>query len=125
MTRLIADAGSLTIKKEPKTKRSYGKRKAVNVPELLAVRVEMSSEEAATTNSNQNEILVEAYTEPAPADNVEYDVDNVQVINVYEDMQDWIEHTEDSEANVKVNALTQIHSVVAWFKFDFRWRRVT
>lgn len=73
----------------------------------------MSSEEVATTNTNPNEVLIEEYVEPTPADNVEYDVDNVQVINVYEDVQDWIEHTEHTEANVKVNAPTHIHSIFA------------
>lgn len=97
------------MKMEPKTKRSYGKRKAISVPELLAVRVEMSSEESAKPKSNPDELLINVLvpatqdkTELIAADNVDYNVDNVQEISVYEDVQeiDWIENPEHSQTKV-------------------------
>lgn len=99
----IVDAGTLTMKMEPKTKRSYGKRKPVSVPELLAVRLEIPNEEAAKTKANPDEVLVEVVmpnaqlkSDPGSMENVEYDGAGVQEISVYEDVQeiDWIEQSQ-------------------------------
>lgn len=115
MSKSIADAGSLTMK--PKIKRSYGKRKSISVPELLSVRVEMTSEDADKLKINQDKVLGDgALTkiESKLVHCVEYDVGVVQDINVHEDVQeiDWTEHTEQSQANVEVakSALITVRS---------------
>lgn len=93
---------------EPKTKRSYGKRKSISVPELLAVRVEMTSEEAAKSNNDQIELIAPETpekVEPIMVEDLNYDAADMQEISVYEDVQeiDWIEQTEQSQAKVEVN----------------------
>lgn len=102
------------MKVEPKTKRSYGKRKSISVPELLAVRVEMTSEEAANSKTDQDIGSVDAIAplecekiEPISIDNVEYDVTGAQETSVYEEVQeiDWTEHNEQSHAKVKTIVL--------------------
>lgn len=98
------------MKMEPKTKRSYGKRKPISVPELLAVRVEMTSEEATKTKHNPHEVLVDVIVESTnerseliTAESMEYDVASAPEMSVYQDVRgiDWIEHTEHSQIKVK------------------------
>lgn len=98
------------MKMEPKPKRSYGKRKAVSVPELLAVRVEMADEEIAKPKADQNKLMVvhqtHVKTESIKTDNVEFEGAGAQEISVYDSVHeiDWIEQS-DAPQDVEVNSI--------------------
>lgn len=122
------------MKIEPKTKRSYGKRKPISVPELLAVRVEMTSEEATETKHNPNEVVVDVIvartddtTELITAESAEYDVAGLPEISVYEDVQeiDWIENTAQSQIKVKKFAQKRVFLALVHIKTNFRWKAMT
>lgn len=118
------------MKMGPKTKRSYGKRKPISVPELLAVRVEMTSEEAAKPEQSSHEVIVAGTherTELITNENAEYVLAGVPEISVYEDVQeiDWIEHTEHSQIKVKILHHSRLFSTSVHRKIDFRRKPMT
>lgn len=119
------------MKMGPKTKRSYGKRKPISVPELLAVRVEMTSEEAVKSEQSSHEVSVDVIvpathegTELITTESAEYVMAGVPEISVYEDVQEinWIEH---SQIKVKILHHSRLFSTLSHKKIDFRRKPMT